>query len=162
MNNKGFASLSNLTIENKEGILITDEHELTETFSNHYINIVETTSGVSPDIQGNPEIMEKDCETIELIKSKYQNHSSITMINSLNFERKFFEIPQAQVIEINKFIRDINHKKATGPDNIPPKIVKLSANVIDSHLTNIINNDIQKNHFSEDAKRATVKPIYKK
>ena len=38
----------------------------------------------------------------------------------------------------------------------------MSANVIDSHLANIINNDITKNAFSEKAKVASVRPIFKK
>ena len=61
-----------------------------------------------------------------------------------------------------QLINEINIKKATSPDNIPPRLVKLSANIIDSHLTNIINSDISRNHFSENAKIASVIPIYKK
>ena len=53
-------------------------------------------------------------------------------------------------------------KKATGSDKIPPKIVKLSANIIDSHLTNIINSDLLKDSFFQDTKTATVRPIFKK
>ena len=45
---------------------------------------------------------------------------------------------------------------------IPPKIVKISAYVIDSHLANIKNNDITKNVFSQKAKVASVRPIFKK
>ena len=56
----------------------------------------------------------------------------------------------------------MNPKKATGPDKIPPKIIKLSANIIDSHLTNIINKDISQSKFSEAAKLASVRPLYKK
>ena len=41
-------------------------------------------------------------------------------------------------------------------------IVKLSANIIDSHLTNIINSDLVKYSFSEDAKTTSVRPIFKK
>ena len=37
--------------------------------------------------------------------------------------------------QINKIIKGLNPKKATGPDKTPVKIVKLAANVIDSHLT---------------------------
>ena len=55
----------------------------------------------------------------------------------------------------------MNPKKATGPDKIPVKIVKLAASVIDSHLTNIIN-DLSDNAFSDSAKLASVRPIYKK
>ena len=56
----------------------------------------------------------------------------------------------------------LNPKKATGPDKIPPKIVRLSANIIDSHLMNIINNDLSNDSFSNEAKVSTVQPIYKK
>ena len=53
-------------------------------------------------------------------------------------------------------------KKSIGPDKITPKIIKLSANVIDSHFTNIINKDIDNKRFSENAKIASVIPIFKK
>ena len=32
--------------------------------------------------------------------------------------------------------------KTTGPDKTPSKIAKLATNTIDSHLANMINNDI--------------------
>ena len=45
-------------------------------------------------------------------------------------------------------------KKQKGPIKIPPKLVRLCANIINSHLTNIINSDLVKNSFSEDAKKS--------
>ena len=56
-------------------------------------------------------------------------------------------------------IKRLNPKTATGPDGIPLKIIKLS-DVIDKHLTNIINTDLECSSFSENAKIASVKPIY--
>ena len=38
----------------------------------------------------------------------------------------------------------------------------MSANVIDSHLASIINDDITQNVFSEKAKVASVRPIFRK
>ena len=38
----------------------------------------------------------------------------------------------------------------------------MSANIIDSHLANIINKDIDLNCYSENAKIANVRPIFKK
>ena len=67
-----------------------------------------------------------------------------------------------QILQLNRIILSLNTKKATGPDEIPAKVVKLAANVIDSHLTNIINNDIARGTFAEDAKTASVIPIFKK
>ena len=55
--------------------------------------------------------------------------------------------PTATTEEINKIIKGLDPKKATGLDKIPPKIVKMSANGIDSYLTNFTNNDITKNVF---------------
>ena len=72
------------------------------------------------------------------------------------------DIPLATAEQINKIIKRLNPNKATGPDKIPPKIVILSANIINSHLANIINHDLDNNSFSEGAKIATVGPIYKK
>ena len=85
---------------------------------------------------------------------KYENHPSF--INQ-NLAKRFYEIDFSTINQVNKII-----KKSTGPDNIHPKIIKLSANAIDSHLTNIINSDIEENSFSESTKIASVRPIFKK
>ena len=55
--------------------------------------------------------------------------------------KKEFKIEEAKVEQINKILRNINFRKAAGPNKIPPKIVKMSANT-DSHLTNIIHSDL--------------------
>ena len=38
----------------------------------------------------------------------------------------------------------------------------MSANVLDSHLANIVNNDISLKKYYKHAKTATVRPIFKK
>ena len=48
------------------------------------------------------------------------------------------------------------------PDTITEKIIKLAAIVTDSHLSNIINNDLSNNAFLDSAMVARVRPIYKK
>ena len=57
---------------------------------------------------------------------------------------------------MNKITKNINPKKVTGPDKIQPKMVKPSANIIDSDLMNIINDDLSNNFFSNEAKVVTV------
>ena len=56
-------------------------------------------------------------------------------------------------------IKRLNPKKGIGPDAIP---LKLSTDVINKHLTNIINTDLECSCFPENAKIASVKPIDKK
>lgn len=76
---------------------------------------------------------------------KRENHASIKLIeDNVLSEDEDFNIELVTVVEINN-IKDLNSKKVTGPDKSPVKIVKLAANVIDLHLTNIINNDLSRN-----------------
>ena len=73
-----------------------------------------------------------------------------------------FNFSEATTEGINKIIKSLNPNKATGPDNILLKIIKTAANVNDSHLVYITNKDLKKNKFSENAKTALIRPIYKK
>ena len=73
-----------------------------------------------------------------------------------------FDLPPASKQDINKIVKSLNVNKATVSDRISLKLMKLSANVIDKYLTSIINHDISQSYFSNGAKNALVRPIYKK
>ena len=92
----------------------------------------------------------------------YENLQSIIEIKNIVKVSEKFAFPKAKTEDINSIIKSLNPKKATGPDGIPIKIIKIATNIIDSHLTNLINRDIELNKFSENAKVASVRPIYKK
>ena len=100
--------------------------------------------------------------TVKIFFKEYENHPSIINIKKQNLVKRSSEIDFATTNQINKIIKEVYPKKAAGSDNIPPKIIKLSVNVIDSHRRNITNSDIQKNPFSEGARTASVSPIFKK
>ena len=67
------------------------------------------------------------------------------------------------VSDINTLLKPVNTKKATGIDNIPPKLVTLSAKIIESHLCNIINKEMQNSslHQSGLFKRKNVEILNK-
>ena len=71
-------------------------------------------------------------------------------ILSNQYHRK--KILDTTIEYINKIIRKLNPNKATGLGHIPIKVIKASANIIDSHLTYIINKDCKTNKYSKDAK----------
>ena len=97
------------------------------------------------------------------IIKKYENHSNIININNqVGKSENRYDIYLATAEQINKIIKKLNPNKTTARDKISSKIVILSANIIDSHLVNIINHDLDNNSFSEGAKIARVRPIYKK
>ena len=91
----------------------------------------------------------------------YENHPSIIEITKLAKIGLCFTFPEAKT-EINKIINSLNPKKATGPDCIPIKVIKTASKIVDSHLTNVINEDTELNSFSEFAKVASVDPYIKK
>ena len=95
------------------------------------------------------------------IIEKYKNHPSIKSIQDTFPLKKQFKIEESKVEQVNKVLRNINSRKATGSDKFPPKIVRMSANIIDSHLTNIINSDLKRNAFSDSAKVTSIRPIFK-
>ena len=58
--------------------------------------------------------------------------------------------------EIKDLLKNLDIKKASGIDTIPPKLVKLSADFLTPLLTKAINTSIAQNVFPENAKTASV------
>ena len=133
-----------------------------ELFNEHYINIVEESSGKKPLSLGNSSDASQDEMTVKEIISVYSNHPSTRKIKNLCVPENTFDLPYASTSDINKIIKSLNVNKDKGPDGISAKFVKSFANVIDCHLANIFNNDISSKKYSEHAKIATIRPIFKK
>lgn len=60
-----------------------------------------------------------------------------------------------------KLLKTINIRKATGEDTIPPKLVKLAADNLAKHLTDVINLSIETCVFPDKARIASVSPFDK-
>ena len=91
--------------------------------------------------------------SVKEIISVYSNQNSIQKIKSVFNAHSKFDLPKPVASDINKIIKSLDTNKATGPDGIPCHICL--------NLSNIITSDISKNKYSEHAKRATVRPIFK-
>ena len=101
--------------------------------------------------------------TVKEIISIYSNHPTIQKIKNFCAPENKFDIPYASTSDIfNKIMKSFDVNKAKGSVSIPSKFVKMSANVTDSHLANIINNDISLNTYSKHSKTTTVRPIFSK
>ena len=111
---------------------------------------------------GNPSDVSQDEMTVKEIISVYSNHPSIRKIKNSCIPENKFDLSYASTSDINKILKSLNVNKAKEPDGIYAKFVKMSANVIDCHLANIINSDISLNIYSKHAKTVTVRPIFKK
>ena len=124
--------------------------------------MVKSTNAKHPTKLGTLSSRISEKEIAAIITDKFKNHPSF--INIKNEFRPIAELNNkaATVDQINKIIKSLDAKKATGPDKVPVKVAKMSSYIIDKHLTNIINNDLLRNSFSDSAKIASIRPIFKK
>ena len=128
------------------------ESKLVEMFNSHYTNTVEETSGVSPEsyvINTN-----NTWEIIEGIIRKYKRYPGILKIKNNFVSSITFNFSKAKVadIKLTPFLNKQTLKKQK--NTISSKLVKMSANVIDKHLCNIIDIDIEKYNVPDNTKVA--------
>ena len=88
------------------------------------------------------------------------------MRNSKNFIKARFQRTlnlQSQTFKkiVLKFLSTIDTSKATGTDNIGPRLLKLAAPYIADEITYICNNSFNNSHFPNNWKEAKVSPLYK-
>ena len=69
LTNKGFLTNDNISLT-ENGETLTDKKKITNAFNSHYINIVEKTSGIAPEIEGNPNDKTLDKSTVKAIIKK--------------------------------------------------------------------------------------------
>ena len=115
----------------KAGGVINGEEILVEMFNNHYVNIAENVTGAAAIELGSPSDPNLDRDTVEKVLKHYENHPSIIEIKKLAKTSKSFTFPKAKTEDINKITDSLNPKKATGPDDIPIKIIKTASKIVD-------------------------------
>ena len=160
LTNKGHISSNDIVLIEKDSI-ITEEKKLVELFNNHYINIVQNSSGMKPELICQSFPVKARC--VEEIISNFQTHPSIQCIRrentSLDKEPISFALTTAE--SVAKIVLSLDTKKATGFDMIPTRLVKLGVKTISSPLSNAINNSILERIFPDNAKVAVVSPLDK-
>ena len=77
------------------------------------------------------------------------------------FTDKVFNMTETTQEEAAKALQQIYHKKATGLDNILPKLVKIGANQIAYAVTILINHSLRTGQIPKSWKSAKVIPIHK-
>ena len=161
MTNKGMIASNDITlIEGKN--VITDEYEISQTFNKHYINIAEKSCRNKPNKLGTTLGSLNDSDVIDRIIKSYQNHPSVLKIKN-NFGSDFssFDFQQVKPPEVKRLLKEIDIKKAVGVDTIPPKLIKIGADIIAEPLTKAINCCLRQGIFPDNAKIASVVPVDK-
>ena len=73
---------------------------------------------------------ENDEETVSEFLKNYENHPSVSEIKCNQNETLNFDFPTSIFEDINKIIKSLNPRKATGPDDIPVKTLKIVRNAM--------------------------------
>ena len=132
LNKKGTLTDCDITIVDGKKI-ISDDFELAKTFNNHYINTVEINSGFKPLKITNQS--QDDLSVIDEIIHTYQDHPSVKQLKNAittpNTPKSiYFSFEPTNPVEVQKCLENTDTKKATGFHKIPPKLVKLLAEIL--------------------------------
>ena len=130
---------NNLAIKCEDNI-ITAESDLAKLYNNYFVNVASILQ--EPIINSEFEFLNT------FVESKVPNDVE-------------FKIPLTNAAFVNTFLSNLNISKSTGLDNIGPKILKLSTNIIAPSLVYIINKSITSGTFPSVWKEAKVKPLFK-
>ena len=138
-NGKGSKDSPNINLKLGDR-LVTNESDLTEIFNSHFVNVASNLK--EPSIPSDFEIINN------FVQSKVPSNTE-------------FQISLTNETFVRNFLTLLNVNKSTGLDNIGPKILKLSANILTPSLTFIVNRSIISREFPSSWKEAKVKPLFK-
>ena len=114
MTDKGISSSSTVLIEND--VIISDPKDVCQVFNTYFSSIAESI--------GKPDNI-KDNESIEYVIECHSNHPSVVLISQSFNVIDTFKFTTVYEVQVEKQIKSVNPKKATGYDQIPPRIIKL-------------------------------------
>jgi hypothetical protein len=108
-------------------------------------------------------IFSEKCELmLEPILFKHKDHYSVKLIQDNVTVQDNFNFSHTSEHQVHYIIKNLNTKKSTGFDNIPPKIIKYSIDYLVPFLTSVINKCIDDCIFPSHLKFAEITSIFKK
>ncbi len=106
-----------------------------------------------------------DAEFVAYSFMKYQDHSSIKRISDRMGKSEVpitFNFIKVSIDGVNKILNKVNHKKAIGYDQIPPRCLRDGAEHLAGHMAYLFNEAIHQSCFLNAHKAAEVGPQHKK
>ncbi len=142
-------------------VLKEDDHIITDTseICNIFIKFFSTiANSIGPDDQ----IDMTDGDYLAKTLAKHSNHVSVSAIEKHHKNHNMFRFKMVSSNYVHKIINKLNENKATGFDNVPPKVVKMCADELSVTITELINSAFANNLFPDDMKKAELCPLFKK
>ena len=119
------------TIETEEGDLVTDEERKSNIFNTYFVS-------------------QTNLDTSSLVLPAANDNDTLDL--------RQIQVTEQQVL---KALNSLDAHKSTGPDEIPAKLLKLTAILIYEPLTKLFNKSLKHGQFPEIRKKAVVTPVFK-
>ena len=151
---------------NHNNKIICNDHELVKVFNEHYINIIEKSSGEKPTNKTKEQSSDNDKRAVDNICNFYKNHPGTLKIRS-TITAKEYTNDNTIFLSVNsdgakQCFQKLNPRKDSGQDKIPTALIKMAAEPLSTLLSIGINNSFKYKFFPSNAKVACIKPLDKK
>ncbi len=90
------------------------------------------------------------------------NDISVLAKENCHKNLNIFRVKMVSSKYVHKIMSKLNENKATGFDNVPPKVVKMCGDELPVTVTELISSAFAKNLFPDDMKKAALCPLFKK
>ncbi len=120
-------------------------------FNNYFITAIDGI-GITEDIND---------LSIPVIIEKYRGHLIIIRIEN-KYNRNSFSLKQVSVKNMEMLSSCINPRKATGVDQLPPKLVRIVGSAIAPSMTALVNNATSFAPFPTELKCVELSPVFKR
>ena len=98
---------------------------------------------------------------LEIIQ-EYESHPSVKRIKAHFHVKEIFTFRKISTEDLKTKLANINTKKASVPNGIPPKVLVSSNEIVSEYLAEIYNNSENNCIFPQTLKLANVIPVHKK
>ena len=141
--NKNKTNVTELIVDN---VSIFDDRSIAESMNEYFISI---GTKLADEIDSNLDYQDDDLT--------YTNELLETDSSSTNL----FHFRTISVNSVALRLSSLSASKSTGMDNIPAKVLKITANIIAPSLTYIFNSSLESGIYVDDWKLAKIIPTYK-
>ena len=112
----------------------TNDRILGKRFNEHYVNIVEWSSGFKPS-KMSFSVKSRNNHFLKSIVNQYKDHPSIVnirqnVLNNTHMDTSSFSTDEVTPDKVNSIIKSLDVTKASGTDKIPMKLIILASDFL--------------------------------
>jgi hypothetical protein len=143
--------------------IISEGQKVAEILNNNFVDAVPNL-GITKSIyvkEGETKQLGNIEQNIDAILQSYQSHPSIKMIKNKVTVTTKFNFSDTTPEEMYKKIISLNSKKASPENDVSVDVLKCTADIISESVSDIFNENKNKNIFPSTLKAQNITPLYK-